>query len=58
MPLLFLALVIALVVRFAGGGAWRTGRTLDALVEAARAVEAGDYSARVARTGARSAGAP
>ena len=47
-PLLFLALVIALVVRFAGGGAWRTGRTLDALVEAARAVEAGDYSARVA----------
>jgi len=46
-PLLFVVLLVALLVRFAGGGAWRTGRTLDELVEAARAVEAGDYSARV-----------
>jgi signal transduction histidine kinase len=46
-PLLFLGLVVALVIRFAGGGVWRTGRTLDELVDAARAVEAGDYSARV-----------
>ena len=48
MPLLFLGAGHRARVRFAGGGAWRTGRTLDALVEAARAVEAGDYSARVA----------
>jgi signal transduction histidine kinase len=46
-PLLFVGLVIALAIRFAGGGVWRTGRTLDELVEAARAVEAGDYTARV-----------
>jgi signal transduction histidine kinase len=46
-PLLFIGLVLALAIRFAGGGVWRTGRTLDELVEAARAVEAGDYTARV-----------
>jgi two-component system sensor histidine kinase BaeS len=44
--LISLALV-ALITRFIGRGVWRTGQTLDSLVEAARRVEDGDYTVRV-----------
>jgi two-component system sensor histidine kinase BaeS len=49
---LALLIVIVGVVSFAGvGGAFRrSGGTLDALVEATRTVEAGDYSVRVEET--------
>jgi two-component system sensor histidine kinase BaeS len=40
--------LLGLAATSASGGLWRTGQTLDRLVEAARAVEAGDYTARVA----------
>lgn len=39
--------ILVVTVGAAGGGWWRTGRTLDRLVEAARAVEQGDYAAQV-----------
>jgi two-component system sensor histidine kinase BaeS len=46
--LALLVLGLLLAASAASGGLWRAGRTLDRLVEAARAVEAGDYTARVA----------
>jgi two-component system sensor histidine kinase BaeS len=51
-------LVLVGLGRLIGAGLWRTGRTLDELVDAARRVEAGDYSVRVApgRSGPRGAG--
>jgi signal transduction histidine kinase len=49
--LLVVLVLLAAGVRVLGGGLWRTGRTLDDLVEAARRVEAGDYSVRVGRVG-------
>ena len=44
---LFVVLLVAAAMVALGGGLARTGRTLDRLVDAARAVEDGDYSARV-----------
>jgi two-component system sensor histidine kinase BaeS len=43
----FVLILVVAGVLSVGGGLRRTGRTLDDLVDAARAVEAGDYDARV-----------
>jgi signal transduction histidine kinase len=47
LPLVIVALTVVAIVAVLGRAFARTGRTLDDLVEAARRVEAGDYSVRV-----------